>query len=403
VNISSVNTDVALLQQQQQFENAANKLGIPLPSHARLNVSGQIQPQASYTTNYGGGNSSNMIMNDAELDLVPILNRWVMGYMDFAYNPNPNYNTPLNVLNSPLTIDRAFLTLGNLNSLPVYTTVGQSYVPFGQYNTYMINNPYTKDLGRTKALTAILGFHPKSATGFMAQLYGYRGYTTLGNPVTNPSSGGPSNINQYGANVDYSFNYSDWSSDSAVSYISNLADSVVMQTGGVNAPGFALNQPVPIGAATTTQVNETLSHNIPALDAREQIGYKAFTLIGEYVGALTPFSATNMTFNGNGAKPQALDVEGVYTFDLLSKPSSFAIGYNHTWQALALAFPENSYAATLNVSILRDILASVQFEHDQNYSSHDTSSVDFGAGGYSAATPPGHSQNQIVGQLTAFF
>lgn len=399
INFSSVNTDLAILQQEQQLEDAAEKLGIPLPNHPRLNVSGEVQSQVNYVTNYGGGNSSSVEVSDAELDMVATVNKWVMAYMNFAYTPSPT-DGPVNaVAASPIHIDRAFATVGNLNTFPAYMSVGQLYVPFGQYLTYMINNPLTEDLGRTKARAVVLGTYPKDGTGIMAQVYGFRGYTNISPTAVASRS---NNINQWGANADYLFNRGGFSSDTGVSFINNIADSLGMQSSG-NPYNIAGVGGFPGFGNTGGSVNEGIVHNVQAIDARETAGYGPFTFIGEYTGAVRPFAASNLSFNGSGATPQALDIEGAYTFNLMSKPTSFAVGYNHSWQALGLAFPQNSYAATINVAFFRDVLASFEYVYSSNYSSSDTAGGNNFGGAVTPIPPPGRSQNEVIGQLTAFF
>ena len=49
---------------------------------------------------------------------------------------------PIN--NSRLFLQRAFFTIGNLDTSPIYFSMGQMFVPFGDYTTYQLSNPVTK-------------------------------------------------------------------------------------------------------------------------------------------------------------------------------------------------------------------------------------------------------------------
>ncbi len=399
VNFSSVNTDLALLQQSQAYQDAAAKLGVPISARPHLNVSGAIQPLVSYQTNYGGGNNSSITLNDAELDLVATASTWITGFLTMEYSQTPTDGPINSVDSSPVRIGRAFVTAGNLNKFPLYLSAGQMYVPFGQYTTYMITDPLTEDLGRTKALAVVLGGHEKQDGGLTGQLYAYQGFTTISNTT---AATGNANINQWGANLGYGFDVKGWSSRTTASYINNIADSVGMQSTGNGYnngfPGFG-NQPFPTGP----NPNEGIVHNVPGIDAREQLGYGPFNFMGEYTGAARSFDPTNMSFNGHGAKPQALSVEGDYEFNAFTKPWAFSVGYGHSWQALALALPENNYLVGINVAVLRDVLATFEYEHNGNYTGADTASSNNSATPGATSNSPGPHENVIMGEITAFF
>lgn len=83
---------------------------------------------------------------------------------------------------------------------------------------------------------------------------------------------------------------------------------------------------------------EHLQHRVPGLDMRSNVSYGAFTVIAGYAGAVRSFSSNVLSFNGQGATPRAVHVESAYHFTLLNRPGSYAVGYDHSWQALALDY-----------------------------------------------------------------
>ena len=394
INMSAINSDVALLQQEQNLEDAAIALGIPSPKNPRVAVSGEIQPVISTLKPYSGSNTSSITLGDAELDMVALVDPWVRGYMSFVYNGNPM--PPIsNASSSTLSLDRGFVTLGDLNKLPVYASIGQLYVPFGQYSSYMISDPVTELLGEIKAISGVLGYQAKAKTGLNASIFTFENQTQHGGTTTT----GSSSIGAWGANLDWVQANNTINSDIGLSFVSNIANSIGLQSTGATQ-AFA-------GFGSTTQLPGTLSpealeHSVPGLDVRGHIGYDAFTMYGEFVGATRHFAPQNMSFNGEGAQPAALYGEGVYQLNMFNKPTSIAVGYGHTWQALAANLPENRYLAAINWAAFQNTIASIEARHSVNYSS--TSTANGGNLPNSAAfNPPGHTENALTGEITLFF
>ncbi len=396
VNLSSVNTDLAILQQRQSLEDAAKSIGMDPKAHPRLIFSGEVEGQTTYTNPYSGPNNTNIDLTDAELDVVAAVDPWLTGYMVMAYDNGSTTASGNRTNSSNLYLDRAFLTLGNLNKFPAYATAGQLYVPFGQYTSYMISDPVTKTLGRIKARALVLGYNQnvgKYDTGITSAIFGFKGDTSTGNNT--PS--GPSSVNNFGANLEMSQDFGPVTTDVGTSYIYNIADSDGMQVTGASYGGFVGFD----GASTAAQ---SLMHRVPAIDGRASAGYGPFSVISEYVGTLRSFDPTNLSYNGHGAHPDAFHVEGVYQRQIFGKPTSFAVGYGHTWEALGLNLPQDRYLATINMAIFKDALASIEVRHSINYASSDTATGNAPVAGTGVATaPPGKHENVVTGQLDLYF
>jgi hypothetical protein len=150
--------------------------------------------------------------------------------------------------------------------------------------------------------------------------------------------------------------------------IANIADSGGMQVGN----GFSNN--------------EQLSHRVPGYNLRGIFGVgDHIDLIGEFVSASMAFNPNNMSFNGHGAKPWALDTEAAYTFAILDdRPSTLAVGYQKSNQALSVGLPLTRYSLVFATSLLRNTLQSLEFRHDRNYAGSD-----IGNGPISPTTAPG--------------
>lgn len=394
--LSYVNEDLDLLQERMTLEDNYEKNGLPVPTHPFVELSGQIQATVFGLRPFQDEHVSDIDVTDGELDTLVGFNSWVTGLMAFLYdNSPPNLGPRVN--NSRVFMDRGFLTIGNLTELPIYGTLGQIYVPFGVYNTNMIDNPFTLDLARTKARSVVLGFDKTwCAHELNVSLFTFRGDT-----VTDPDT---RTINNWGANAIYKYTQEAWNAAIGASYINNIADSLGMQLSNAGASGFALSDFAEgfngFGGTLPAVGAEVLEHRVPAVDVNGMLGVGNFTLIAEGVKTTRAFSPADLTFNDDGARPGALNAELAYKIPWFIKPAVFAVGYEQTQDALALLLPRKRYLATLNFSLWRDTVESLEVRHDINYDEDDTAT---GQGVIVAANGLGRISNAIIAQVTAYF
>lgn len=387
VSISSINQDLTLLQQWQQLENHLNSDNKSFPEKSLVELSGKLEAQANYHRPYVGHSTSDIDLTGLELDVSAAINRWTTGFMALNYDNSPLATDATRADNSKLFVNKAFITLGNLNSSPFYLTAGQFYVPFGKYSSFMVSSPLTLHMARTKARALLLGYHPKTNDGLYGSLYTFKGDShTLNNE---------NKINQWGGNIAYDYIGKGYKLTLGGSYINNLADAAGMQDNGL-ANGF--------GAVSASGLdNETLQHKVAGADIQGKLSVGPMVFLAEYLTATRAFDASDMMYNGNGAKPSALNLEAAYLFNLRDKPSSIALGYGQTRQALAMNLPKNRYSVTLNTSQWKDTVLSLQYKHDVAYGQNDMGG---GKGSYYSAinTPAlGESDDSLTLQFGVYF
>lgn len=223
VSQSTVNLDARLLKQEEALVDELADQGLSAPQNPVVEVSGEVEPVAFVANTHPGNTQSDITLSDAELDVLAQANPWVFGYMSFAWQDDLGF--PFRVANANSTIDKAFVTIGNLSKCPFYSSIGQLYVPFGQYNSYMISSPLPELMARTKARAAVLGMYPQGDTGPFASTYVFKSDTS----ESDKSAVG-------GANLGYNYSFNNISGDLAMGIISNIADSLGMQQNG--APNF---------------------------------------------------------------------------------------------------------------------------------------------------------------------
>lgn len=395
VNYSSINKDASMLEQRQEFQNAMAALGFGLPSDGGsvLELSGEVEGDMNARGDFTGQNNTDLYVGDAELDMQALVNRWLTAYMNFAYDNSPN--DVGSRLDGGIYLDNGFITFGNLNVSQWRATVGQLYVPFGQFNSYLISDPINKTLFRTKGQPIIVGYGVPGNDGLAVSAYTFKGVSnTSGNAdMTNPY------INQFGADANYQFNLGKVKTALGASYIQNVADSTGMQFPGFDDPEYGTA--IVGDGFSTSPATEALQHTVPAIDLRGLLSAGSYTLIGEFDTVTEAFSPTDLSFDGSGAAPKAYHIEGVYSFTPWDKPSTFAIGYDHSYQSLGLAVPEARINATLNMSFWRNTLASLELRHDIAYSEDDTAG---GNGAVVTSTPTDEStSNAATLQFQVYF
>jgi hypothetical protein len=195
----------------------------------------------------------------------------------------------------------------------------------------------------------VLGF---AKDGFFSSLFGFKGETYVNNDNV---------INNWGANLGYTYNFTKGYVTVSTSYINNLADSKGLQdTGNQTFSGFARYS--------------KLKNTVDAVDFYTSVKVAPFRVIGEYVGALKTFDPSDLSFNNKGAKPKAADIIALYDFQIGQRPSFVGVGAERTWDGLAINLPQKSLYALAGTSPFKDTVLKVEYRRDLNYGKNDTAS-----------------------------
>ena len=385
VNTPSVNTDVQLLEIRKSILKQLQVMRgeiVREPFYSHLLLSGVLEGSVEYVDNAGSPSTSDIGLTNVSLDAFIIgPSSWLLGFIELNYvevSPaNDVYGGVSNyrVSNSRLGVSKAFVTFGDFSKTPFYGSVGQFYVPYGTYSSLMVSSPFTKVLGRTKARSIALGFQQQQVNGFIGSVFIFRG---------DSHAASVSKINNGGVNVGYKFKGDYLKGKVGASVIGNLADSGGMQIG----TGF--------------QTAEQIVHRVPGYNVRGVLSVGSHVdFIAEYIGASTRFNPNDMSYNGHGAKPSALDFEAAFSMDLFdSKPSSVAVGYTQSSQALAMGLPLNRVSLVLNTSWWRNTLQSLEIRRDREYAA---SSFASGGGNVVAAGQGGKVNKAAVASFDYYF
>jgi hypothetical protein len=376
VNLPSMNEDLVLLKVRQKMNDYAAKNGIALPERPLIFLSGALIGGVSeirgynYITNKDKVENADINLTKGELDAIFEVSPWATGGLIVKYEETPAGSTSRRIKNSRIKLDRGFLTIGQLDKSPLYFTMGQIYAPFGVFGSSMIDDPATKNIGRYKDRMAVLGFYRE---GLQAQVYAYPGETKGNNNVFDHS----------GFNLAYEYSKDKFKISVGGSVIGNFAETDGMQD--------------IFGAAYPT--NEPLKNRVYGIDGRIKLDYKPFSIAAEYVGAAKRFDVRDISFNNEGARPAAMNVEGKAEVDFMGKTHNFALGYGHTWQALALKQPKDTLYGVYSLAIVKNAILGFEYKHDINYAWTDTAVQK----GITTVGVSGRHTNTVLASLGIFF
>ncbi|WP_456447273.1 LbtU family siderophore porin [Thiolapillus sp.] len=312
------------IQAQDEFVSDAVRQEPVAPWSERVRLNALVEAEASYSDT-PEGTDTDLVVSAVELGVDAQLNDWMNGHVLVLYEQDAT---------DPPEIDEAIITIANLEHSPWSLALGLQYVPFGNYDSHMVSDPLTLEIGETRVTAAQLGFVKGE---FHALLYSFKGDTDDGIRSVGINFG--ISREARGGSLGYTLE---------ASWINNLANSNGLRD-LIKHPGH-------------------LEKQVDSLGIAASLSLKHWKFIGEYLGAVSDFDALDLSFNGHGARPQASNLEGAYHFYLFDKDVFAALAWQHSWEALALELPEDRYLATLGMEIHPNVSLALEYAYDQDYS-----------------------------------
>lgn len=320
---------------------------------------------ADQDLDYLGPGKDGFVLALAELSADISFNRWVNGRVSVIKTDDINRTDN----KFKAEVDEAYLAVGNFEDSPYYVSIGRYYLPFGVYRHHTITSTVTKDLSEINGNAIGVGFEKKL---FYGSVYAY---TRDGNVNRKAATVYPVSEN-FGAEFGLAKAYKHWGYHLYAGYLNNLATVAS------------------ISSLQLTNVNEV---SALALHAEYYIDRYGVTL--DYTTALNHFNTNGITFDGSGARPNALSMQLFYHFVMLQRASTIAVGYQSTNNALAIFLPKWRYTATYSIQLTRPVELILQYEHSRDYRS--TNSGGFtGPEGAETVTGTGGNINTYTARLS---
>lgn len=291
-----------------------------------ITFSGRVEVEADYSEGFGGGDSSDLVLDKVILGIGVNVHQWVDAYISFLFEEG----------STDLEVDEAIITLGNTELSPFYLVAGRMYVPFGNYETHFISDPLTLEIGETRETVVQLGYESK---GFYGSIYAFNGDSSKDED--------DDHVDQFGANIGYAQEQESLGFDVGMSYINNIADSDAV---------------IDVVADADNLVDYVAGAGMHGI-----LNMGKFSLIAEYISATEAFETATLGFDGSGAEPEAWNLEAVYHFEIAGKEAAAALAYQGTDEALALELPEQRYLAGISVGIFDNTSLALEWAYDKDY------------------------------------
>lgn len=284
----------------------------------RFEIGGAIEIEATHNDTDGEPATSELGVAKAELNIGAKVTEWVRADTTLLYEEDE------------LDVDSATISLMHPGG-PWSLTAGKQGVPFGSYETQLVSDPLTLEVGET-AETALVAAY--EADGLNAAAYVFKG--------TN-SKGTAGKIDNFGANIGYSLEADDFAFNGSVGYINDISDSDSIQD-----------------AITNTNVDYVAGWTASALVTRGPV-----TVIGEYVTAVD-------TIAGLGEKPSAWNIEAGIGFDAFGRDATFAVAYQGTREAASLDLAEKRWLAGVSFDLLENTSLGLELANETAYDGTDS-------------------------------
>ncbi|MBU0656805.1 MAG: LbtU family siderophore porin [Gammaproteobacteria bacterium] len=218
------------------------------------------------------------------------------------------YEEGLHEVETPLEIDEAMVTWHAMPDEKLDITAGKKYLPFGKFESAMVSDPLTLELGETR-MDKVL--EASGTNGNIdAGVYAFEGEAEDG----------------YGARVGYSTE----TARVGVDYLSSLLDSEV--------PAIGVNGSVNLGRVTLLGEHVTASKSFKA---------------GDLDGAIT-----------TDAKPSATHLEADID---LNNDRTVAVAWNKTKNAEEIGLAREYYGAAYRQPIYKDISGAIELVQSKQY------------------------------------
>lgn len=308
-----------------------------------ISLHGSVDADIDFYRDFAHNNSSDINIDAVELEFEAKLSEWARAVALLKYEDGEDN----------IFLDEGYIVLGGTESFPAFFKLGKYVTPFGDYTTHMVDDPFTQTLGEINDGAATIGF---SKNGFTGTVFAYNGVDEHDDEHE---------INGVGAALRYDREEEDGLNFSAgLGLVSNLATA-----GGIK-------DVLPRDADDKAVMTDTVA----GLNVHGSIGYAGFSALAEYTTALDNFEAADLEYRGDGAQPAALNTELAYGTEIAGLDTEFALGFQKTWEALALEVPEFRYSAAVALGIFEGTTLTLEYFFDRDYDEADGGTGEDGHG-----------------------
>ena len=315
------------MKNQNGFIAAAVASALSAPVYAtEVSLSGAVEVELGIAENYAGAKVTDVTVATATLGVDAQINDRVSATLAFLYEEDA----------TAFGLDEGYVTL-HMNTA-TSLTAGRIYVPFGSFDSNMVSDPLTLELGETSETAIMLGMGSGEVSGSL--------YTFNGDAGDNTAT--DNDELSFGANIAYATD----SLTVGASYISNIADTDGLQP-ATDIPGQIKSAVAGMGVNFGMNMNN-------------------FSIIAEHIAAADSFANGDILANGgatvaNQETPTASNIE--LAFD--TGNAVIAAAYQTTNEALFLGLPESATSVAVSFDVMDGAGMGIEYISKNDYSVSD--------------------------------
>lgn len=312
----------------------------PAFAEVEIKVSGIVEVEFAFEDNFANEKNSALALATVEIGIDAQINETVSAHILMLHQDGDT---------EPQEIDEGSVTLAGPDG-GFYFTGGRLYVPFGVFESNMISDPLTLEIGEIRQ--AAMQF------GIDGPIYGSFFLFNGGTIELQEPESADDTIDQFGFNLGYTSEFDETSLDVGIDYISSIGES-----GGL------------FGVLEETTGGDVVGH-IAGVAVRANFSAGPFNIFTEYITALDQFDVTEIPFNDVGAQPSAYNIEIGYLYG----QSAIALGFAGSAEAVEAGLPESRASLVFSTEIIDGAALAIEFAVNEDYSTND------GGTGNSAST-----------------
>lgn len=299
---------------------------VPASLAATTEIAGTLETEISKDTDFDGVNSSGITQATMELGLDTKLSDTATSHIVLLYEDDGD---------NPLNVDAAFIELHS-DKTPWHIYIGQQYLPFGWFESNMVSDPLTLELGETSEPAFTFSYE----NDYFAKIYMAKGTVAIANK--------DDNINHFGVSLGYTTD----NVNVGVDYTNNIGESN-------NAGDIIAQDPT----VDSVGANGTIEKAIAGGAAHIGLNMGTFHFFGEIVFAQDDFAASEVR-STLAAKPSANNVE--FALDVGNK-SAIAIGAQSTVDMESFGLPAKRVLFAYTTEFESGIGFGLELRSDKNY------------------------------------
>ena len=283
-------------------------------ANANTQIHGVVEVEYGSTEDYAGESSSDIVLATVEIAIETKINNNVSAQISLLHEED----------DTPLEIDVGIINIHDENS-PVSVHLGQMYVPFGAFDSNMVSDPLTLELGETRESAIQINY---DNNGIAAGFYIFNGDIEEGTDEDK--------VTKFGATLGYSND----NLTVGLDYISSISDTLV------GSPVIA---------------------EVAGISAHATYSMESFSVIFEYLGAMDTYDNSEISYKGTGAQPISANVEFALDMPIAGNDSTIAFAYQTTDEALDLEQPETRIMFAVSSEIYESTSLAFEVFQDSDY------------------------------------